>query len=381
MRFKYYFLFFLTLIVLGCSTMQPGKGLVNSRYSSDFQKVIDSIYARHPDMIGLMVAIEAPDKNLSWVGAVGYSNYETKQKLKVNQPGLIASNTKTFVSVAILRLIEDGKLGLYAPIENLLSEKTKMRLKRDKYDLKAIKVVHLLSHSSGIRDYVDEDYLKKISGEPTHRWTRDEQIERATRRGKPLAGPGKVFSYADVNYLLLTEIIEQKTKKPFYQAIRELLNYRQNHLRSIWFATLEDAPTQVLPLVHQYDRKEGWDSYDIDVSFDLYGGGGIAATPRDLARFSQLLFEKKIIKDSETFNLIFTDVGVPGNKHGHYYLGLSESEINGHKAYGHGGFWGTTVQYFPDFNASISVFVLNRNQGKLRPSILEALVKELSGSY
>ncbi|MEZ5048681.1 MAG: hypothetical protein R2766_03415 [Saprospiraceae bacterium] len=52
-----------------------------------------------------------------------------------------------------------------------------------------------------------------------------------------------------------------------------------------------------LPLVHQYTSKLKENSYNINPSWDLYGGGGIASTTKDLAMFFQLLFEGKIIQD------------------------------------------------------------------------------------
>ncbi len=377
MKYKYPLFALLSFFLVGCATLLGPNDLVDATYNADFQSVINTIYANNPEANGIMVHIESPDKSLAWSGATGYSDTKKQKKIRPNQPALIASNTKMYVSVAVLRLIEDGKLGLYAPIENLLTNRTKSLLQKDQYDLKAIKIVHLLSHTSGIQDYVNDDYMDQITQTPKHRWTRDEQIALAMKVGQPLSKPGKGFSYADVNFLLLTEIIEQKTGKPFYTSIRNLLNYRRNRIKNTWFYTLEPKPRNTLPLVHQFAGELGWDSYHIDPSFDLYGGGGIAATTKDLARFCQLLFEKKIIKDPETLNLIYTDLGVTKNKHGKYLLGLSESKIGGFTAYGHGGFWGTMVQYFPELNTSISVFVLNRDKNKLRKEILEALVKKL----
>ena len=377
MKNKYFFISLFSFLFIGCSDLIAPANLSNASYEVDYQAVINTVYANNPGVNGIMVHVEAPDHSLSWSGAVGYSDPKSKKKINTNQPALIASNTKMYVSVAILRLIEDGKLGLYAPIGNLLTERTKLILHDNHYDLTAIKIVHLLSHTSGIHDYVDEDYMKQITKDPKRRWTRNEQISRAMKIGHLLNKPGAGYSYADVNYLLLTEILEQKTGKPFYTAIRGLLNYRKHRFNNTWFYTLEPKPRKTLPLVHQYAGELGWDSYEINPSVDLYGGGGISATTKDLARFSQLLFEKKIIIDPETLNLIYTDLGVTKSKYGKYLLGLNESNIKGYKTYGHGGFWGTTVQYIPVLNASISVFVLNRDHNKLREVILEEIVKKL----
>lgn len=100
----------------------------------------------------------------------------------------------------------------------MLYKKTERLLKKSGYDVNKITVKNLLSHTSGITDYVDDAYFKFVDKNPNHKWTRDEQIKRAMKIASPVE-PRKTFSYGDINYLLLTEIIERKTGKPFYTAI------------------------------------------------------------------------------------------------------------------------------------------------------------------
>ncbi|MFK7807715.1 MAG: serine hydrolase domain-containing protein, partial [Saprospiraceae bacterium] len=303
--------------------------------------------------------------------------------IAADQPALIASNTKTYVSAAILRLVEKGKLKLTDPIAMHLSEKTKKVLAKDKYDLNTITVAHLMSHTSGIYNYVyanDGFLLKRVTDQPKHRWTREEQIALAVSGGEPLGKPGVVFSYADTNYCLLSEIIEQNTGKAFYISMRELLNYERFNLDNTWFESLEDYPENTKPMVHQYWDARNFDSYEFDHSFDLYGGGGIAATTKDLARFSQLLFKGKLFEDPQTLALIYTPMPAVQDDGKDYHLGIMESETNGYKTFGHGGFWGTTVKYFPELDMSISVFINNRDENRLRKDVLEALVENYNST-
>ena len=374
---KSIFLFISVFVCIGCAT----KKATHKTTSNSFQKVIDSIYKANPGSKGLLVHIEAPDKNISWSGAVGYSDYKAKTPLQKEQPGLIASSIKTYVAAAILRLVEEGSITIDDSIEGLISPKSKEVLLTDGYDLKEIKIKHLLSHTSGIEDYVSKNnvgqYFDFITAHKKYRWTRDEQIKITVERGDPLGEAGEVFNYADANFLLATEIIESVTKKPFYTAMRELLKYDELGLKNTWQYTLEAIPANTKPLVHQYYGKYQWDSYDIDPSFDLYGGGGIACTSKDLALFSYHFFNNHIVKNEAIKELIFTDmITVEGNNK-NYFLGLSKSTINGFDSYGHGGFWATTVVYLPKLNTSIAVFVLEKDHKKLRTAILESLVKEL----
>lgn len=353
-----------------------------------FQSIIDSIYKANPQSIGIIVHIESPKNGISWSKSAGYSNKATKTKLLANQPVLIASNIKTYVSAAILRLQEEGKLNIEDPIEKHLSEKTTILFRDDGYELDKIKIKHLLSHTSGINDYVNMDYFEFINKNPKHRWTRDEQLKLATIAGEPAGKPQEIFKYADVNYLLATEIIEQKSEKPFYTAIRELLKYNESGLKNTWFPTLEEKPTHTKKLAHQYWNEKNWgerklnfdwDSYNHDISWDLYGGGGIATNMKELAQFSYNLFNGKIIKNKEVLNLIKTDVKTTDGITKNYRLGIADASIKGLQSLGHGGFWGTQVFHITQLDASISICVLERN-GKMKiiESVLNTLTTELT---
>jgi D-alanyl-D-alanine carboxypeptidase len=344
----------------------------------ELQHVLDSVYAANPASVGIMVHVESPKHGLSWSGASGYSAKDAKTKLKPDQPALIASNTKTFVSATILRLVEQKKLTVDQPIHTLLSERTSTLFQEGGYNVNTIAVKHLLSHTSGIRDFAADAYTDFINANKTYRWTRDEQLELAVRAGPPLGSAGFTFSYADVNYLLLSEIVEHITQKPFYTAMRELLGYQQLGLSTTWMPTLEEKPAKAKALAHQYWRAYDWDSYDIDVSADLYGGGGIACSTQDLARFLYQLLNYDIVEDTTTLNLIYSVVPTQDSTPSYYFFGLAEYNFKSHIGYGHEGFWGTIVVYFPEFETSVAIYVLERDDKGLMQLMLDRIVKILT---
>ncbi|PSK91527.1 serine hydrolase domain-containing protein [Taibaiella chishuiensis] len=361
MRTCLYFLLF-------CLSAVPAQ----AQFSRDrLQHFIDSVYAAHPDATGFLVHVEAPDQQLSWSYAVGYADRKTKQKLTADRPVLIASNTKPYVAAAILRLQEQGLLDIDRPVGPLLGTKTRKSLSAAGYDLAIITPKHLLAHTSGIRDYVDEGYFKFIGSHKQHAWTRDEQVARAAGMGKPLAAPGDTFRYADINYLLLTEVIEHCTRKPFYQAMRRLLNYDKLKLNATWFAKLERAPAGVAPRAHQYWDEFAWDTYDLDPSWDLYGGGGMVATITDMAMYFRYLFTGRVITDPRLLARMYTDV--PPDLNINYCLGIRKIKVSGFTAYNHGGGLGTDAIYIPGLNATVVVAAL---EARHRPLALE-LTKEI----
>lgn len=361
-----------TLLILSTTNYTVAQSI-----ESRLQKSIDSIYSAHPSAVGIMVHVEAPESGLSWSGASGYSNQLSRTTLEADQPALIASSIKTYVSATILRLVEEGLLDIDQSIGPVLSDRTRTLFEEDGYNFTAIRIKHLLSHTSGIADYATQDYIDDKDKRPMFRWTRNAQLELAVEVGDPLSNPGEHFRYADANYLLLTEVIEQTTGDPFTVAMRELLKYEELGINDTWFPTLEDKPEGTKDMVHQYWGEYEWDSYDLDVSWDLYGGGGIACPTKDIALFVYHLFNGNIVKNDSIQELMFTYIKTEETEQYPYYLGLSEDHYQGMIGYGHGGFWGTVMLYFPEMNTAIAVYILDRDKRVIRREVMEAVVELL----
>ena len=362
MIIKTFILFFLLSILLCCS---KEKNYVESQ----LQTLLDSTLKQYPKAVGIILSIEAPDEGISWSGATGYSNRESETQIQADQPGNIASITKLFVSVAIFRLIEEGKLQLEQPIAEVIPERTGLLLVNNGYQPDSIQIGHLLSHKGGIPGIETSKWKEKESTDQGYRWTRDEQLRDAiimNERGEI----GKEWSYSDVNYLILSEIIEQVTGTSFYLALRELLRLDDLGIRQTWFYTLEKDPEKVKTRIHQYKENRNWAStYEDSPTWGLYGPSGIVSTTEDLANFSKALFGHEIYRNKNTLELMFTDIPTSDGKQieyihqdtiqMNYYMGLEEISTSGIHAIGHHGYWGSWMAYFPEENVHIGLFVLN----------------------
>ncbi|UTW61689.1 beta-lactamase family protein [bacterium SCSIO 12741] len=343
-----------------------------------FQLILDTTFANHPNTKGIILQIDAPDLHLFWGGAVGSADSAGRQ-LESHFPAWIASNTKTYVAAATLRLIEQDYFSLESAITELISERSRELLNRSGYTTDSINVQHLLSHTSGLFDYSQAPtFLKRSVENPDYHWSRDEQIALAMEEGNPLDSPGKSFSYSEVNYLLLTEIMESQLDVSFELAIRKLLKYEALDLKHTWFHGLEEMPQDLPPLVQQFATQYQVNTYTLHPTFDLYGGGGIAATAKDLNHFTQALFSGQVFDQKETLNKIFTQTITPDSGSTDYRLGIERRVLGKHEAYGHGGFWGTTSQYFPELNASITVFLMERDEWEVYLRMMEDVANVLS---
>ena len=90
-----------------------------------------------------------------------------------------------------------------------------------------------MTHTSGIYDFaasaydpsIDDGFDAAIAADPTHRWTREEQLRFAIDHGEPYGPPGAVYCYSDTNANLVGELLERETGTTMGAAIRDLVGY------------------------------------------------------------------------------------------------------------------------------------------------------------
>ncbi|UCF66586.1 MAG: beta-lactamase family protein [Acidobacteriota bacterium] len=344
------------------------------------QSLVEAVVTDNEAIPGAALHVDTPALDLNWEGAAGLADPETGTPMTPEHPVRIASNSKTFIAAAILRAAEKGLLGLDDPIADHLPEEFVELLRSDGYDTRAMTIRHLLTHTSGLFDHTSPDaYAEAILAEPTHRWTRAEQLQAAIAWGDPHGSPGEIYSYCDTGYVLLGEVLEQATGQSMPQAVRELVGFEQLGLDSTWWETLEPPPESIPDRAHQFYGD--LDTTDFDPAFDLYGGGGLVATVGDMARFFRALFSGGVYENRATADAMLTtiegtqplpDASDSALPPGAYRMGLWMVELDGHTTFRHSGFWGTVAMYVPQLELTIAATV-NQNQGK---GALENLVRE-----
>lgn len=326
-------------------------------------------FLRQTPSHGIQLCVDSPQ--LSWCGAVGHIDRQKKDVAEVTpqHPIRIASNTKTFVAVAILRLLEKNCLNLDESISRYVSPNHCTIIRAAGYPLDKITVKQLLGHTSGLYDYVDNLFIQTWMEDPERFWTRTEQLQWAMDRGAPYGKPGEVYRYSDTGYILLGEIIEQLTGQSLGCALRELIDYKRLGLNHTWLESIEPAPGDALPMVHQYEKE--LDTYRLDPSSDIYGGGGLVSTVGNLAQFMRGLFDGRIFSDPATLKLMLSkvpasrggpDYGIAPQIPGNYRLGIEVTD-NG-AVYGHKGHFGTLAAFIPPLNLALGLSLNFVRQGR-----------------
>jgi len=358
------------LFLLLVSSFNSVSASQTEQLKQSLQELIDNALEQDSTIPGILLHVEAPDLSLSFSVSSGVSDIKTGALLSPNATARIASNTKTYTAVSILRLWELGKLQLDDPINTYISKEHSEILKNDGYDLNTITIRHLLTHTSGLFDHAASNtYIQKVFESPSYEWTRTEQVQGCVDWGDPLFEPGEQFSYSDTGYILLGEIIESLTGKSLGAALRELIDYKKLGLNSTWQEKIEAKPKSAPKRTHQYFR--GVDTYDFDPSLDLYGGGGLVANTKDMALFYQQLFSGEVFEHPSTLDVMLEKVNFP---HGYtssndYRMGIFYFIFNDMEMYSHSGFWSTQATYIPELKASVSVIVTQFAKGMLMNKI------------
>lgn len=139
------------------------------------------------------------------LGNYGLANVQDSVPVTTQTPFFLNSITKAFVGVAVMQLVEAGKLDLTAPVGRYLPELPAT--------WHPVTVRQLLTHTSGLPDIMPEDALVTENNEQAA-WT---QVQT-----QPLDFPaGQQFAYNQTNYLLLGRLIDKLSGQPFAQFIQK----------------------------------------------------------------------------------------------------------------------------------------------------------------
>ncbi|PCE34206.1 serine hydrolase [Burkholderia ubonensis subsp. mesacidophila] len=308
-----------------------------------------------------------------WGTASGLADASASRPLGVDTPLRVASNTKMFVAAAVLRLWEQGRIDIDASIAAAATPDLVAVLQAGGYRTESITVRQLMNHSAGLYDHGDDPrFIPAVLADPSHHWTRDEQVRLSTGYAGPQSEPGSRFQYSDTGYVVLGDLVERATGETLAAVVRKELRFDARALRSTWWELFEQPPSHVEPRARQFlgDR----DMTDVNATMDLYGGGGLVMSARDLASFAADLFEGRVFDNPQTL----AEMLKAGSHEGAdaYRLGVFVGEIGGAVCYSHAGFWGTVVYYMPQHGIAVSGVTTVRGARPELVSIIETAIGE-----
>ncbi len=270
---------------------------------------------------GLSVAIVA-DGKLAWSNGYGLADVENFVPAKASTIYRLASISKPITAVAVMQLVERGKLDLDAPVQKYCAA----------FPTKQWPVTtrQLLGHLGGVRHYKDGE----LTYENTKHFTNLNDTLSFFKDDPLSHEPGTKYMYSTYGYNLLGCVVEGASGQSYLEFVR------QNIFAPAGMATIRDDDPAAIIL----NRAQGYEktrdgalrnSALADVSYKI-PGGGFCSTVEDLAKFAIALQANKLLKPA-TRAQAWTKQKTKDSKETTYGLGWQLSEHNGAKEVSHGG--------------------------------------------
>ena len=317
-------------------------------YSQDLSQKMDTLlnaYANQFNFSG--VALVSKGGKILIEKGYGYKNYAKKIPNSPNGIFQIGSITKQFTSTVILRLQEQGKLNVQDKLSKYIS---------DFPGSDRITIEHLLTHTSGIYNYTNDNRF--MNNESLKHVELDRMI--AMMKEKPLEfTPGSKFSYSNSNYILLGYIIQKVSGKPYEQMVRELIfTPLQMNQSGFDFRNLKDTNRVVGYLA--IDNKLQLPAPIVDSSAS-FAAGAIYSSADDLYKWHKALYTDKVISKASIEKAFTPKL----NKYGY---GWMVDSIKGKRIIKHnGGIFGFTADLVRIPADDVCIILLCNESADLSP--------------
>lgn len=273
----------------------------------------------------------------------------------------IYSCTKAFTGVAIMQLVEEGKVNLSAPVSRYLDGLPPA--------WQAITIRQLLTHVSGLPNILNLLDPKTYGLPPG---TNEEQIWTKLKSMPVNSPPGERFSYNQTNYYLLGKVIEKVTNKPFTQVFKEQ-QFQIVHMESTGFGDSRDVIPNLTP-TYRYVNEKLVKDYAEFPPFRRTASG-MNSTAEDLARWIIALQHGKLLKTKSALETLWTAGTFNNNEPTLWAVGWMAKPRPKHRAVAATG--GSRAAFFVYPEDDLAVVVLTNLAG----AYPEEFIDELAGYY
>ncbi len=214
----------------------------------------------------------------------GYANLRSKDSVTANTSMHIASTTKTFTGIAILRLIQEQKLSLNDSINKFFPG----------FPYAGITVKMLLNHRSGLPNYLyfmsNNKWGMDEKGKWNKQFARNEDVVQMMmdKIPDPTGRADGRFNYCNTNYVLLAMIVEKITGQTFPAYMQQKF-FAPLQMKNTYVFTLKDT----LTATPSYTANGTY--WDFDFLDATYGDKNIYSTPQDLLKWDQALYTDQVL--------------------------------------------------------------------------------------
>jgi CubicO group peptidase (beta-lactamase class C family) len=291
----------------------------------------------------------AKDNKVIYRKAFGMANIELKVPMKPANVLQLASITKQFTSVAILMLLEQGKLSLHNPLSKYIADYPRGN---------EITLHHLLNHTSGIKSYTN---LHEFRTKTRLDMTPEEII--SSFKNLPLEfNPNEKYEYSNSGYVLLGYIIEKISGMSYEDFIQKNIFEKLGMKDSYYGNTYKIIPNRA----NGYQFYEGnYENPEYMSTTIPYAAGSLMSTVDDMFLWNTAIRHNTLISEKSK-QMAFTNHTLTNGKHSNYGYGWFINELAGITTLEHtGGINGfsTSGIYVPDKNI-YAIVLTNLDDGK-----------------
>ena len=233
----------------------------------------------------------------------------------------VGSVTKQFTAACVLKLAEEGRLRLEDPVEKFLPDYPGPG--------RRVTIVQLLTHTSGIRSYVEMPTWYPHMRED---WTLARLVDFFKNEALDFE-PGTKWHYDNSGYLLLGAIIERLTGKKYEDVVAEWI-FRPLGMKDSRYGS--DAPIVPRRVAGYRKGPQGIVNAPFVSMTQPYSAGGLVSTVDDLALW-QAALDAGTVLTAESRRRMWTPVRLPDGTNTRYGFGWIVWSYQGHAVVEHGG--------------------------------------------
>lgn len=264
--------------------------------------------------------------------AVGKGSLETGQAPPMDGEVRVGSNTKTFVAVVVMQMVQEGKVGLDEPIETYLPG----LIRGEGIDASRITVRQLLQHTSGLPDF-DETLFgtTDVFQSRYHYVTPRDVLDSALSKPAQFE-PGTQWKYTNTNYIVLGMLVERVSQRPVGEQIGQRIVKKLGLSHTYFPAPGEEKIRGTHPRgYHLSAEGKLEDITEMDPAWG-WAAGAMVSTPSELNTFFQAVFDGRLLTQASIQEMKKgVDIGSGGRVYG---LGLIGTPLScGGTSWGHGG--------------------------------------------
>jgi CubicO group peptidase (beta-lactamase class C family) len=290
----------------------------------------------------------------------------------------VASITKMVTGISALRLVERGLIALDTPLVEVLPADQRPTALTREHTLH-----HLLSHTSGLANYHDDDdptlasFLANFDRIPTYHLRRPADMLPLFAGLPAVAPPGHEVAYNDAAFILVGLVIEAVAGRPWEEVADEAVLRPAGMAHTGFDPVDSDPPRLAVGYVEDDGPADRWRSNIFSITANPMPDGGMISTPVDLARLIDALVGGRLLGE-DTVAAMTRPQGPPSDEVEQWGYGCKLTVRDGRVvAFGHGGGdpgVSALLTHYPAAATTVAV-ACNRDRGSLAATlrIAEAL--------